>query len=417
LTQTLQILTPRWALPLLCDKRYKGAKGGRASGKSWFIAEYVIENHVRFQGHRTVCIREVQKSLKFSAKQLLEDKIKALGVGHMFDIQATEIHCPGGGIIIFQGMQDHTAESVKSLEGFDTAWCEEAQSLSKRSLDLLDPTMRKEGCEILFSWNPQYDDDPVEELFKNNEDAALVHVNYPENPFVPKSMIELAERAKRKDIDAYNHIWLGSYVNLSERQIFKNVTSDVLSPPENVVWFYGMDWGFAADPAAGVRCCIMGDVLYIDAEVYEVGVPTERLPVLIDGLPDVVKWPLTTDSARPETIDYVRRHGFRKIRGAKKGSGSIKDGITFLQSFDIVVHPSCVHTLDEFRKYSYKTDKRTGEILPVAEDANNHIIDALRYAVEGCHRKGKLTMKPVVGNSGVTRYRSRNDEGSNWKTA
>lgn len=368
-------------------------------------------------GLRTVCIREVQKSLKFSAKQLLEDKIESLGVGHMFDIQATEIHCPGGGIIIFQGMQDHTADSVKSLEGFDIAWCEEAQSLSKRSLELLDPTMRKDDCELMFSWNPQFDDDPVENLFTNNDEAILVHVNYPDNPFVPQSMVNLAERSKRRDVDQYNHIWLGAYANTSERQIFKNFTSEKISTPENVVWFYGIDWGFANDETAGIRCCIMDDVLYIDSEVYEVGVVMEGLPSFLCGVTDISKWPATADNARPETIDYCRRNGLRRIRAAKKGKGSIQHGIDFIKGFDVVIHPRCVNTITEFKKYSYKVHPKTDEVLPVIEDKNNHLIDALRYAVEGCHRKGLLTVKAETVTNGVNRYRKRSGEGSNWKTA
>ena len=157
-------------LPIITsDHRYKGAKGGRASGKSHFFAEAIIERHIQDANSRTVCIREVQRSLKFSAKQLLEDKIKALNVEHMFEVMGTEIHNrQGNGIIIFQGMQDHTAESIKSLEGFDIAWCEEAQSLSKRSIELLDPTLRKDGSELWFSWNPRNETDAVEQLFTNN---------------------------------------------------------------------------------------------------------------------------------------------------------------------------------------------------------------------------------------------------------
>ena len=133
--KTLEIKTPRWCLPLLPKKRYKGAKGGRGSGKSHFFAELLVEEHIINPDQQTVCIREIQKSLKFSAKKLIEDKIQSLGVGHLFEITLTEIRRIGhSGIIIFQGMQDHTAESIKSLEGFDRAWVEEAQSLSLRSM-------------------------------------------------------------------------------------------------------------------------------------------------------------------------------------------------------------------------------------------------------------------------------------------
>ena len=164
----LQILTPRWAIPLLCKKRYKGAKGGRGSGKSHFFAEMIVEEHISDADTQSVCIREIQKSLKFSAKKLIEDKIYSMGVSNLFDITQTEIrNVKGRGIIIFQGMQDHTADSIKSLEGFNRAWCEEAQSLSNRSMELLLPTIRAQGSELWFSWNPENETDPIEELFKN----------------------------------------------------------------------------------------------------------------------------------------------------------------------------------------------------------------------------------------------------------
>ena len=143
----------------------------------------------------------------------------------------------------------------------------------------------------------------------------------------------------------------------------------------------------------------MGDVLYIDAEAFELGIPMEGLPAVLNAIPDARKWPMRGDSARPETIDYIRRHGFPKLRGARKGKGSVEDGVTFLQGMDIVIHPNCVNTAREFRDYAYKTDPRTGEILPVIEDKNNHLIDALRYATEGLHRRGKLLPDMVKAES------------------
>lgn len=166
---------------------------------------------------KIICVREVQKSLEFSSKQLLQDKIEAMGVGHYFEVQKNRIMSRvGDGVIIFQGMQDHTAESVKSLEGFDIAWVEEAQSVSSRSFELLDPTMRKEGSEIWCSWNPNREDDPVEALFKENENAVLVHVNYLQNPFVTTATKEMAERIRSQNLPKYNHIWLGDYIKTVE---------------------------------------------------------------------------------------------------------------------------------------------------------------------------------------------------------
>jgi phage terminase large subunit len=162
---TLRIETPRWAVPLFQPARYKAAHGGRGSGKSHFFAEMLIEEHIMNPNRRTVCVREVQKSLAQSVKRLLEDKIEKLGVQSAFIVQETVIKSAhGSGMIIFQGMQNHTSDSIKSLEGYDCAWVEEAQSLSQRSLDLLRPTIRKEGSELWFTWNPSQDTDPVDQL-------------------------------------------------------------------------------------------------------------------------------------------------------------------------------------------------------------------------------------------------------------
>ena len=228
--KSLTIQTPKWTKPLFSGEhgkpRYRGAKGGRASGKSHFFAEAIIERLVMENHTRVVCIREVQRSLKFSSKQLLEDKIKSLEVENLFDITSTEIKMKyGNGVIIFQGMQDHTAESVKSLEGFDLAWIEEAQSLSAKSIELLDPTLRKQGSEIWCSWNPNKSDDPVEKLFTDNENSILVHVNYTDNPFVTAAVKEMAERTKSQSTLKYNHIWLGDYMREIEGALW---TTDLI---------------------------------------------------------------------------------------------------------------------------------------------------------------------------------------------
>jgi len=156
----------------------------------------------------------VQKTLKESAKRLIEDKIRDLGVADQFEVQTAEIKTPGGGVIIFQGMQDHTSESIKSLEGFDWAWVEEAQTLSARSLELLRPTIRAPGSELWFSWNPRSASDPVDALLCGPEPppGAIVRtVNYHDNPWFPPELE--AERAfdERTKPDRYGHIWLGHY--------------------------------------------------------------------------------------------------------------------------------------------------------------------------------------------------------------
>ena len=379
--------------PLTQPARYKGAYGGRGSGKSHFFAGLAVLRMASEPGLRVVCVREVQRSIADSVKQLLEDKIAAFGLEGFFTITEAEIAGANGSRCVFRGMQNHTAASIKSLEGFDVAWVEEAQTISQKSLELLTPTIRKQGSELWFSWNPESADDPVDVLLRQNapDDAVVLKVNWDDNPWFPDELRADMERDKRRDPDKFAHVWEGEYRGLSEARVFRNWRVGEIEPPDNVVWFYGADWGFANDETAALRLCFPDDgTLYVDHEVYELGTPMERLPALLDEIPGARQWPLRADSARPETIDYVRRRGFSRIRAARKGKGSVEDGVAFLQSFDIVVHPRCANLQHELKGYAYKTDPRTGEILPAIEDKNNHLIDAMRYAVEGLHRKGRI---------------------------
>lgn len=404
-------------------KRYKGLYGGRGSGKSHCFAGHGVILAAQRPGFRMVCVREVQRSIADSVKQLIEDKIQAYGLGGFFRLTDNEITGKNGSRIIFRGMQNHTAASIKSLEGFDVAWVEEAQTISAKSLELLTPTIRKPGSEIWASWNPENEDDPIDVFMRQNpsDDMLVKLVNWNDNPWFPAELKADMERDKLRDPDKYEHVWNGEYRSMSSSRVFRNWREGEMTPPDNVVWFYGADWGFANDETAALRCCIVGDTLYIDAEVYELGVATEALPSLLNQIPDARSWPMRGDSARPETIDYIRRHGFPKLRAAKKGKGSVEDGITFLQGLDIVVHPRCANMIRELRSYAYKTDPRTGEILPVVEDKNNHLIDALRYAVEGLHRKGKLVRQTRDDTIRADRSRdyavdTEDDEGGSWKT-
>ena len=382
--------TPRWMLPMLQPARYKGAWGGRGSGKSHGVAEMVIEAHVMDQKRRTVCVREVQKSLNQSVKRLLETKIQSMNAGAYFDVQESCIKSvTGDGIILFQGMQNHTADSIKSLEGMDCAWVEEAQSMSQRSLDLLRPTIRKPGSELWFTWNPGESTDPVDVLLRGENpppNAVVIPVNFVDNPWFPDVLRVEIEYDKRRDPDKYAHVWLGEYVRNSEARVFKNWSIEEFEAPSGAVFRLGADWGLSVDPTTLIRCHIDGRRLYIDHEAYMVGCEITDTPALFMTVPEAEKWPITADSARPETISHMRKNGFPKIMPAVKGPKSLEEGVEWLKSFDIIVHPRCIHTIDELTLYSYKTDPLTGKVLPVLEDKKNHVIDALRYACEGARR-------------------------------
>jgi phage terminase large subunit len=388
----LRIETPRAFVPLLEPARYKGLHGGRGSGKSHFFAESLIERCLMHRGTRWACIREVQRSLEQSVKRLLEDKVESMGVAASFEVQKFEIGTPGGGLVIFQGMQNHTADSIKSLEGFDGAWVEEAQSLSQRSLDLLRPTIRKEGSEMWFSWNPRHETDPIDKLLRGEHappGAVVVEANYSDNPWLPDVLRQEMEYDQRRDPDKFAHVWRGGYVRASEARVFRNWRVEEFDIPLDAIIRQGADWGFAVDPAVLVQCYTIGRTLYVPYEAWMIGCQIDNLPDLFATVPGSARWWITADSARPETIAHMQRHGYPKLGPAVKGARSVEEGIEFLQSYDIVVHPRCRHTIDELTLYSYETDPLTGQVLPRLKDKDNHVIDSLRYACEGARRAVK----------------------------
>lgn len=392
----LVIDTPRWAVPLLQPSRYKGVYGGRGSGKSHAFAEMLIERCI-MQKTYAVCVREVQKSLAQSVKKLLEVKIEAMGVGHMFEVQQAVIKCPRGGLIIFQGLQNHTADSIKSLEGYDIAWVEEAQSLSQRSLDLLRPTIRKPGSELWFTWNPSQATDPVDVLLRGDSpppDALVVQANYRDNPWLPDVLRAELEYDRSRDPDKFAHIWLGEYQRNSEARVFRNWRVEEFTALDGVTFRMGADFGFSIDPSVLLRCYIDGRNLYIDHEAWQIGCEIDRLPDLFMTVPGAESWPMVADSSRPETISYLRNHGFPRILPAVKGARSVEEGVEFLKSFDIIVHPRCQHVIDELTLYSFEIDPLTGIVLPKLADKNNHCIDALRYACEGVRRASAVRAVP-----------------------
>jgi phage terminase large subunit len=394
-SSVLRIETPAVFEPLLAPARYKGAFGGRGSAKSHFFAGLLVEECIQ-RKIDAVCLREVQKSLRFSVKKLIETKIQDMNAGLYFDVQNEIIKTRHGGTIIFQGMQDHTADSIKSLDGFDRAWFEEAQSASQRSLDLLRPTLRAPGSELWFSWNPRFATDPIDALLRGAEKpkgAVVVEANYTDNPWLPQELIDEMEYDRKRDPDKYAHIWLGKYQSNSNARVFHNWRIEEFERPSGTIHRLGADWGFSVDPSVLIRCDIDGKNLYVDYEAYMVGCEIDALPDLFMTVPDSERWPITADSARPETISYMRKHGFPKIMAAVKGAKSLEEGVEFLKSFDIIVHPRCKHLIDELTLYKYKTDPMDdSKVLPILEDKDNHVIDALRYACEGARRAVKKTI-------------------------
>ena len=216
---------PRVYVPLEQAARYKGIYGGRGSGKSHNRAEALIGDSLEIKGLRSVCIREVQKTLKQSSKLLIEDKLRALRLNesHGFKVFNEVIQTPGDGVIAFQGMQDHNAESIKSLEGFGRAWVEEAQTLSERSLMLLRPTIRGDNSEIWATWNPRRKIDPIDLMFRGSSpptNSIVIRANWSDNPFFPDVLEQERLDCLKNDPDAYDHIWNGGYVSALKSAYF-----------------------------------------------------------------------------------------------------------------------------------------------------------------------------------------------------
>lgn len=209
-------------LPLLQPARYKGAYGGRGSGKSHFFGEHLVEECIAQPGTRAVCIREIQKTLADSSKAVIEAKIRDLNVGSYFNITDKRIDAPGGGQIIFTGMQDHTAESIKSLEGFRIAWVDEAQTLSERSLSLLRPTIRIDASELWFSWNPRRKQDAVDNFLraKKPDNAIVVKANWRDNPWWNETLEQERLLELKNYPDRYDHVYEGDYARAFEGAYF-----------------------------------------------------------------------------------------------------------------------------------------------------------------------------------------------------
>ena len=238
-------------------------------------------------------------------------------------------------------------------------------------------------------------DDPGDKLLVANrpDNAVVGHVNYTDNPWCPATLREEAERLQRVDPDAYAHIWLGEYDVKSEARVLADkLVVEEFEPGEE--WdgpYHGADFGFAQDPTTAVRFWLADRRLYVERESYAVGLELDATARRWErDVPGIAEYVVRADSARPESISYLRRHGVPRIEGVEKWKGSVEDGVAWLRNFDtIVVHPRCRHTADELRLYSYKVDRRTGDVLPQIVDAHNHIIDAIRYGAAPLIRRNQ----------------------------
>lgn len=369
--------------------RYKIWHGGRGSAKSWNVARLLLQRAVRIPT-RVLCAREYQNSIADSVHRLLSDQIDFAGWNKKFNITNNSISSKCGSEFIFKGIQRNINE-IKSLEGVDICWVEEAQPVSDQSWKVLIPTIRKENSEIWVTFNPDENSDPTYQRFVVNPppNAIVIPVSYRDNPWFPKTLEAERLYCRATDPDAYRNIWEGETRVRSAAEVFNGKwTVSVFDAPTDARFYFGADWGFSQDPTVLIRCWIQEQSLYVDYEGWGVGVEIDETPALFRSVPGAERWPIKADNARPETISAMRRAGFN-ITAARKWPGCVEDGIAILRGFkQIVIHERCKHMIDEMKFYRYKVDRLTGEVLPLLAPGNDHGIDSLRYALDGVIKRG-----------------------------
>ena len=392
--------------------RYKSVYGGRGSARSWTFAR-LLSGMATSRKLRILCTREYQSSIRESVHQLLSNQIDQMGLSAFYTINRESIRSTIGSEFIFKGLRMNPLE-IKSLEGVDLAWIEEAQSVSNESWEILIPTIRKDGSEIWLSWNTGEVKDPTYQRFVVNkpDDCISVKATWRDNPYFPITLEKERLYLQRVDADAYDHVWEGNPKSISDACIFKNkFVVDSFEAPSGMRLYFGSDFGFSQDPTTLVRSYMgtgntegnLVNHLYIEYEAYGVGVELDEIAELYDSVPDARSWKIKGDNQRPDTISYLHRQGFSIVPCMKWPSGpgkkgSVKEGIEFLRKFEkIHIHERCKHTLQEFGLYAYKADARTGEVLPLVIDKHNHCIDAIRYSMDQ-KIKGGVNWEAVVGD-------------------
>lgn len=376
--------------------QYRVAKGGRGSGKSvgaatvallWGYAEPL----------RILCVRQYQNSIAESFHAELVDALELYPwLAEHYNVTKESITGKNGTKFIFKGL-DRNPQSIKSLAKIDLTIVEEGEDIPEASWVNLEATvLRQPLAELWCIYNPKKENSPVDTRFVKyiNKNAIVANVNWSDNPFFPDGLNTLRKRDLEVfDYATYAHIWEGAYLKNSKSQIFHDKFSVKGFEPADD-WdgpYQGLDWGYSQDPTALIRAYIKDECLYISHEAGGIGVELDDVPSLMP-CDDWGKFVTRADSAQPAMISHVRRKGMNRIEGAKKGKGSVEDGIQFIRSFrHIYVHPRCKETLNEFNTYSWKVDRLSGDILDVPVDANNHYMDALRYALEPIMKRGKIS--------------------------
>lgn len=369
--------------PPLGQLRERCAHGGRGSGKSWQFARALLVHGLN-KRIRVLCAREYQSSMRDSVQKILIDQIAALGLGAVYYATETSIVGENGTEFLFKGLKRDISQ-IKSIEGIDVCWIEEAESVSKQSWRVLIPTIRKLGSEIWTTFNAKHSTDATyQRLVANHPPRSIVrHINFDANPWFPEVLDQEQRELLLADPEAHAHVWGGQPWARSDAAVLNGkIKVEEFTPgPEWQGPYYGSDFGFANDPTIIAKVWIFGSRLYIERDDGKPRLDNDDTARLYREVLDDERRVVRADSARPETINELRKRGLN-VDSVEKWAGSVADGIAFLRSFAaIVIHPNCKRAIDEARLWRYKVDPKTDDVLPILVDGFDHVWDAVRYAL------------------------------------
>lgn len=399
---TAQIKLPRKLIPTFQGRaRYRGSHGGRGSGKTFSFAKMTAVDGYRLAEAGVsgvlLCGREHLNSLEESSMEEVKAAIRSEPwLDDYYEIGEKYIRTRNRRInYTFTGLR-HNLDGLKSKARILRAWIDEAENVSEAAWNKLIPTVRAEGTgadawwqsEIWVTWNPESPDSATNQRFRINPpvDAKITEMNWRDNEWFPDVLNRERLEDMTKRPDTYEHIWEGGYLIITDAQVFRGLFEMADFEPGSD-WdgpYHGLDFGFSQDPTAGNALYVHDNVLYIRHELHRKKLEIDDTPqALVTAIPRSSMHVVRCDNARPETISYMQRNGLPLAVGVKKGRGSVEDGIEYIKQFDrVVIHPDCPETYREFQRYSYKVDRLSGDILPILLDADNHHIDAIRYALE-----------------------------------
>lgn len=391
------------------DWREAAIYGGRFSLKSHTVARYLLIM-ARQQKTRVGCFREFQNSITESSHQLLADLIR---IYEFTDFEVTNnsiVNTINGSDFIFKGLH-HNEQSVKSIEGIDIAWVEEAQTISRESIEVLTPTVRKPGSKLIYTYNRLLEDDPVHQrlVMEGRPNTLVINVNYDialKYNMMPDVIRLEMEDDKERRPSLYKHKWLGE-PNSLERKIYRDWVFIDEIPEEARLERRGLDYGYSNDPSAIVSIYKWNGAFIIDEVAYAKGLSNKRLADILLNQPDP-QCIVVPDSAEPKSNDELMAYGL-SVLPANKGRGSVSHGIQVVQSQRIFVTKRSTNVIREYRSYLWEQDK-DGKILNEPEHQFSHSMDAIRYAME--------TLNIDTGPSEIEKYmmtQARMHQGINYR--